>query len=334
VLALFRRRDDLGDELPEDLRKAQLSTKDHTTFTRRQVDPGRPAAISLLGLEGSVEYHRTARAATKSGITPEAAGERALLVQTKVQIEALQRYAAEAGSELRNAPAFEPGCFGENLYLDGLDSAALCVGDELAVYRAVKAPGDPAGCLESDRCGGEPVLRVQVTSPRRPCSKVDVRHGQTYTAAGVRAHCAATGLAGFMVRVLEPGTLQRGDRVRLVARPCPGWSLRRVSALLYGDPTAVMEYLHRGVRRAEWAGSDAELLELADLPELAVCEYKEELHHMLRRSPIGKYALAEFVEFADAADAVPGGCGAVLAAAVLSAIIAAALCELRPSRLG
>ena len=39
-----------------------------------------------------------------------------------------------------------------------------------------------------------------------------------------------------------------------------------------------MEYLHRGVRRAEWAGSDAELLELADLPELAVCEYKEELH--------------------------------------------------------
>ena len=42
-----------------------------------------------------------------------------------------------------------------------------------------------------------------------------------------------------------------------------------------------MFYLSRGLRRDEWGGSQAELEELAALPELALCEYKEMAQHML-----------------------------------------------------
>ena len=46
------------------------------------------------------------------------AGERALLAQTSSQLAAILRY--EAGtSGLKRPLALEPGCFGENLFLDG-----------------------------------------------------------------------------------------------------------------------------------------------------------------------------------------------------------------------
>ena len=47
-----------------------------------------------------------------------------------------------------------------------------------------------------------------------------------------------------------------------------------------------MHYATRAVLRAEWTGSAAELRELAALDELGVCEYREEVFHMLGWSPL------------------------------------------------
>lgn len=46
-------------------------------------------------------------------------------------------------------------------------------------------------------------------------------------------------------------------------------------------------YAKRGVLRDEWGGTQAELEELADIKELAVLEWRDELFRMLKRPPIG-----------------------------------------------
>ena len=45
----------------------------------------------------------------------------------------------------------------------------------------------------------------------------------------------------------------------------------------------------RGCKREEWSGTQAELLELASLPELAECDWREEIVRMLGRPGVGKY---------------------------------------------
>ncbi len=114
-------------------------------------------------------------------------------------------------------------------------------------------------------------VRLAVTSPRRPCSAVDRRHGKRFVAGGVRHCCLGSGLAGIFLRVLSPGVVTRGDTLVLVERPHPTWTMRRVSDLLYGAP----EFSGRSV--AKWRGTVEELHELAEVAELGWCEYREEV---------------------------------------------------------
>ena len=46
---------------------------------------------------------------------------------------------------------------------------------------------------------------------------------------------------GFLVDpgTLVPGDLCDGDVLRLIVRPCPDWTLARVSSLLYGNRKAI-----------------------------------------------------------------------------------------------
>jgi hypothetical protein len=78
-------------------------------------------------------------------------------------------------------------------------------------------PCEPAG---DQGAATRPVLRLQVTSPRRPCSNVDKTKTATYTKHGIRAHCARTGDGGvfFRGRPRRHPTLAVGQIVR-EARP-------------------------------------------------------------------------------------------------------------------
>lgn len=119
-----------------------------------------------------------------------------------------------------------PGGWGENVTVDDLDEELVCVGDTWRIGDAV----------------------VQVTQARRPCWKLEARWGRR----GLIEATQRTGRTGWYHRVLEEGLVGPGDRLVLLDRPHPAWSVARASR--------VMADRHAGIE--DVAG-------LADVPELA-----------------------------------------------------------------
>ncbi|MDN2582025.1 MOSC domain-containing protein [Aquibium sp. ELW1220] len=117
------------------------------------------------------------------------------------------------------------GGFGENVSTVGLTEETLCIGDVLSFGGAT----------------------VQVSQGRQPCWKL-----AAHTAEERMAYLfQKTGRTGWYYRVLEPGHVAEGDTIRLVERPRPGWTVKRVT-------------LARLSRRVE----PADAAFLADMPEL------------------------------------------------------------------
>ena len=185
----------------------QADVEGRSLFQRQQFDG--PVHVGMLGLEGSTEYHRSAH--YKLSRPQESAADRGVLLQTTAHLHAVEAYAASAGLRQPLAPQVA-GLWGENLFVSGeqFDSSVVCVGDVLAfVGRDLQPTG----------------VRMCVTSPRLPCSKVDQKHGSTYSVKGMRAQCARTGWGGIFCRVLSEGSIESGDTLELESRPHPAWPL-------------------------------------------------------------------------------------------------------------
>ncbi len=120
---------------------------------------------------------------------------------------------------------FAPGGFGENLVSRGLDETGVCIGDRIQIGAAL----------------------VQVTQPRQPCYKLDVR----FEEPTVSALAERNGRTGWYYRVLEPGAVTAGDTIEIVDRPHPDWTVRRVLHLIFDEPAD--------------RGAVSSLLELPDL---------------------------------------------------------------------
>lgn len=101
----------------------------------------------------------------------------------------------------------QPGAFGENIASTGMAEADLCWGDRV-------------------RMGS---VLLEVTQTRQPCWKLNTRFGLPDMALRLQR----TGRTGWYYRVLQPGTVQAGDAIALVARPYPAWPLARVIEVLY-----------------------------------------------------------------------------------------------------
>jgi MOSC domain-containing protein YiiM len=96
-----------------------------------------------------------------------------------------------------------PGGFGENLTVSGLSEDTACIGD---VFRI-----------------GE--VRIEVSSPRTPCSNVARRHGiPDLVGTIVQNH-----RSGWYLRVLSEGWVEAGMEVMLADRPYPQWTIRRTA---------------------------------------------------------------------------------------------------------
>lgn len=95
-----------------------------------------------------------------------------------------------------------PGAFGENVTVAGLGEADLHIGDRLHL--------------------GE--LLIEVTSARIPCSTLAAHVGDT----GFVKRFVAARRPGFYARVVTAGTVQRGDRGRLVPSTDPRVGVREV----------------------------------------------------------------------------------------------------------
>ncbi|NOT09991.1 MAG: MOSC domain-containing protein [Gemmatimonadales bacterium] len=96
-----------------------------------------------------------------------------------------------------------PGAFGENLTVRGLDEDTACLGD---VYRV-----------------GE--VRMEVSSPRTPCSNLSKRHG----IGDLVKTIVQNNRSGWYLRVLQEGWLESGTPIELLDRPYPQWTVRRAA---------------------------------------------------------------------------------------------------------
>jgi MOSC domain-containing protein YiiM len=103
----------------------------------------------------------------------------------------------------------ERGAFGENISASHMTETDVCVGD---VYRM----------------GG---AVVQVSQPRQPCWKLNLRFGRADMSRAVQD----SRRTGWYYRVLEAGEVGAGDTIERLARPHAGWSIDRLLRVLYVD---------------------------------------------------------------------------------------------------
>lgn len=100
-----------------------------------------------------------------------------------------------------------PGAFGENFSTLGWTEETVCLGD----------------CF---RVGS---VTLQVSQGRMPCWKLNDR----FAVKDMSLRVQQSGRTGWYYRVLEAGTLVTGDRLELVERRYPAWSVARVASVLF-----------------------------------------------------------------------------------------------------
>ncbi|MDV6373469.1 MOSC domain-containing protein [Deinococcus arenicola] len=116
-----------------------------------------------------------------------------------------------------------PGFFGENLVIDGLESAAMRIGDQLEI-------------------GGAGGVRLEVTAPRIPCGLFAAHIGDP---AFVKTF-KQVARPGFYTRVLRGGEVGTDDGVRLIPGSADAPSIGDLFALHYKrspDPQKLEAYL-------------------------------------------------------------------------------------------
>jgi MOSC domain-containing protein YiiM len=103
----------------------------------------------------------------------------------------------------------EPGTFGENLTLEGLDASGAVVGERWRVGTAL----------------------LEVTGPRLPCWKLGVKMGDPRF---VKRFGGAMRLGAYL-RVVEEGEVAAGDAAEVVKRPGHGVTVELVGRAMLGE---------------------------------------------------------------------------------------------------
>jgi MOSC domain-containing protein YiiM len=105
---------------------------------------------------------------------------------------------------------FDAGGFGENLTVADLDESQCCIGDTFRV-------GD---CV------------LEISQPRQPCWKLSRRWDLPRLAVLVQQN----GRTGWYLRVKEPGQIETGMTLELIARRFPEFSIQWANAVMYAKP--------------------------------------------------------------------------------------------------
>jgi MOSC domain-containing protein YiiM len=172
-----------------------------TVGTPRAADPMERAFTSAIWkspVEGRVFAGRLGLTGDAVGNTKVHGGvDQALLMYSR---DHYSRWESELGWPV------DPGAFGENLSVTGLDEESTCIGDVLEIG----------------------AVRFEVSQPRQPCATLARRHQVADMIAIVRRN----GRSGWYLRVLAEGELEAGQEVRVADRPNPDWTIRR-AALAY-----------------------------------------------------------------------------------------------------
>lgn len=103
--------------------------------------------------------------------------------------------------------AWSGGAFGENLTIAGSEEGTICIGD---VWQL-----------------GE--VRFEVSQPRQPCWKLSRR----WRIDDLAKRVMQNGRSGWYLRVLQPGEIEAGQSLELLARPYPEWTITRAQQVMY-----------------------------------------------------------------------------------------------------
>ena len=167
-------------------------------FVKSRIDG--PVAVTTLGLAGDEQADLDVHGG------PEKA----------VYAYALAHYAAWADDYPGHADLFVGGGVGENLTIDGLVEADLCVGDVHAIGSAL----------------------LQVCQPRQPCFKFALRFDDNELPKAM----VRNGRAGWYYRVVEEGVIEPGQDVALVDRPNPRMRFDRLVEIVNARRATPDEY--------------------------------------------------------------------------------------------
>ncbi len=126
-----------------------------------------------------------------------------------------RRLAAEFDEQ---AAGFISGGMGENISTEGMTEETVCIGDIYTVGS----------------------VRLQVSQPRSPCWKIDAK----FDREGITRFVAQHGIAGWYYRVLETGSAQAGDVLKLVERNADPFSLSDWWAIMR-TPRVSLDVLQR-----------------------------------------------------------------------------------------
>lgn len=206
---------------------------------------------SYDGIVDSSEWHRSSDAIHEYGSVVQ---ERSILIQSVENYNHLKKKFPKYFKE--NAPTF-----GENIIVKGIDINSISIGDIFEIE------------------GSMSNLKLEVTSPRKPCVKIDKKHKSSYGLKGLRRYCLTNSLAGWFCRVLQEGTLDTNCRLIRTSCPHPKWTLTYLSKCLYGGG----DFRVQARCLASWSIDKNVLQELCNIPQLAMCEWKEEALALLEK---------------------------------------------------
>jgi ferredoxin-NADP reductase/MOSC domain-containing protein YiiM len=134
-----------------------------------------------------------------------------------------------------------PGIFGENLTVDGLADAEVCIGGRFMIGSVV----------------------VEVSQPRDTCYRLGIRLQRPEMAALVVAHRRP----GFYVRVIQEGELGAGDRIEKLSDGPERMTVAEIDALLYSaehPPEALRRAARIPALSPGWRGSMRKLAAAAE----------------------------------------------------------------------
>lgn len=123
-------------------------------------------------------------------------------------------------SELEGHPLLaDPGAFGTNLTVEGLDEEGVHIGDRFRLGTAL----------------------LEISQPRKPCWKIE-HHFQRKEMV---EYILRTALCGWYYRVIEEGEAEAGDTLIREHTADPKWRVDKVFFAIWGNPKAAsQDYLH------------------------------------------------------------------------------------------
>jgi MOSC domain-containing protein YiiM len=159
-----------------------------SAFIKRPL--GRPVQVTPLGLSGDEQADLSVHGGFEKAVYG----------------YSFDNYADWRREYPQHAAALVPGGFGENLCIEGLREADVCVGD---IHRIGSS-------------------RLQVCQPREPCFKLALRFADKFMPKAM----IRSGRAGWYYRVVEEGEIAPQDAVDLEERPNPDFPFARLVALI------------------------------------------------------------------------------------------------------